>query len=684
MTATLASGQGAAMDAEHRAAQKGGVRRRLRRVWAGDPVDPRWARPALLTLLAATTALYVINLTASGWANAFYSAAVQAGTQSWKAFFFGSSDASNFITVDKTPGSLWFMEISARLFGVNSFSIMLPQALMGVASVGVLYGAVKKVSGPGAGLLAGAVLALTPVAALMFRFNNPDAMLVLCLVLAAWAMTRALADGRTKWLLWCGALIGFAFLAKMMQAFLVVPGFGLAYLIAGPPRLGKRVWQSLGALGGLVMAGGWWVAVAMLVPAADRPYIGGSQTNSVWDLMFGYNGFGRLTGDETGSVGWTDQSSVTKLFSSEMGGQIAWLLPAAVLAMFSVLVLRGRRPRTDQRRAAVIVWGGWLLVTGVTFSLMQGIIHPYYMIALAPAIAALVGIGAQELWSRRGTPVALGVLAGSVLLTGVWAKALLDRSAGYLPWLGISVLVAAVAGAIAIVVAAIVPQYRFGSTLVAVLLSSFALLGGPTAYTLTTVSGAHTGALPTAGPAVAGGGFGGGRPRGFGGGVPSGASGGTSAFGGATPTGGGGGAVFGGGGAGFAGRRFGGGAGGAGGLLGAPTPSSEMVTLLKTNAAAYTWAAAVSGSNNAAGYQLATGLPVMAIGGFNGTDPAPTLAQFETLVQQGKIHFYIAATLGQSSSGSNAAEQIAAWVSGRFTATTVGTLTVYDLSGPST
>lgn len=676
MTATLAPRQGAGGpgDESHPAPASRG---RLHRVWGGQAADPRWARRALWALLAATAVLYLVDLTASGWANAFYSAAVQAGTQSWKAFFFGSSDASNFITVDKTPGSLWFMEISARLFGVNSFAILLPQALMGVASVGVLYATVSRVTGPVSGLLAGAALAVTPVASLMFRFNNPDAMLVLCLVLAGWAITRAIADGRTKWLLWCGAFVGFAFLAKMMQAFLVVPGFGLAYLIAGPHRVAKRLWQLLAALAAMVVAGGWWVAVAMLWPAADRPFIGGSQTNSVWDLMFGYNGVGRLTGDETGSVGWTDQSSATKLFGSEMGGQIAWLLPAAIIAAIVVVVVRGRRPRTDQIRAAVLVWGSWLLVTGITFSLMEGIIHPYYTVALAPAIAALVGIGAATMWKHRSSPIAVGGLAGSVALTGIWAKTLLGRSAGYHPWLGVAVLVAGICGAVVLVLAAVLPRHRASVTVVAVLLSLFAILGGPVAYTLTTVSTGHTGALPTAGPSVQSAGFGGGRTGGFG----NAGTGTRPGFGaGTAPTATGLGTRPGGG---TGGVGAGGGPMGAGGLLGAPTVTTGMVTLLETDSSAYTWAAAVSGSNNAAGYQLATGLPVMAIGGFNGTDPAPTLARFQQLVQQGRIHYYIAAGLGSSTSGSDAAQEIATWVAAHYTATTVGSQTVYDLSSAS-
>ncbi|HEX3493523.1 MAG TPA: glycosyltransferase family 39 protein, partial [Streptosporangiaceae bacterium] len=244
----------------------------------------RWPRWALAGLLAATALLYLIGLSRNGWANDFYSAAVQAGTRSWKAFFFGSFDSSNFITVDKTPASLWVMELSARVFGLSYWSVLVPQALEGVGAVALLYAAVRRWFGPGAGLLAGAALALTPVATLMFRFNNPDALLVLLMTAAAYALVRAVESGRTRWLVLAGALLGFGFLTKMLQAFLVLPGFGLVYLVAGPPRLGRRLWQLAAGLAAMVVAAGWWVAAVMLTPAADRPYVGGSTNDSILQL----------------------------------------------------------------------------------------------------------------------------------------------------------------------------------------------------------------------------------------------------------------------------------------------------------------------------------------------------------------------------------------------------------------
>ncbi|GFJ89204.1 hypothetical protein Prum_028460 [Phytohabitans rumicis] len=256
----------------------------------------RYHLAALIVLLAGTAALYLYGLGSSGNANSFYAAAVQAGTQSWKALFFGSSDAANFITVDKPPASLWVMALSGRIFGFSSWSMLAPQALEGVAAVGLLYATVRRWSGPVAGLLAGATLALTPVAALMFRFNNPDALLTLLLVAGAYCVVRATERASARWLMLAGVAVGFGFLTKMLQAFLVLPAFALVYLMAAPTGLGRRL-AHVGAAGvALVVSAGWWVAIAELWPASSRPYIGGSENNSVLDLVFGYNGLGRILG----------------------------------------------------------------------------------------------------------------------------------------------------------------------------------------------------------------------------------------------------------------------------------------------------------------------------------------------------------------------------------------------------
>jgi 4-amino-4-deoxy-L-arabinose transferase-like glycosyltransferase len=667
----------------------------------------RWERPALIGLLLATAVLYLWGLGASGWANSFYSAAAQAGSTSWKAFFFGSSDAANSITVDKTPASLWPMALSVRIFGLSSWSILVPQALEGVAAVGLLYATVRRWYGPAAGLLAGAVMATTPVATLMFRFNNPDSLLVLLLVGAAYATVRALEGAGTRWLVLAGTLVGFGYLAKMLQALLVVPVFALVYLLAAPTRWTRRLWQL--ALAGLAMvaAAGWWIAIVMMVPAKDRPYIGGSQHNSILELTLGYNGFGRLTGNETGSVtggggaggpggggSMWGQTGWTRMFGTDIGGQVAWLIPAALILLAVGLWLRLHAARTDRIRAGYLLWGGWLLATGLTFSFMKGIFHQYYTVALAPAIGALVGIGAAHLWALRRHPIASVTLAAAVAVTSWWSYTLLGRSPNWHPWLRTTILVGGLATA-----AALPAVGRLGRR-VALLVAAAALitaLAGPAAYALDTASTPHGGSIVTAGPVVSGGGFGPGGPGGgrgrFGGpgggnlAPPrAGTNGGTN---GGTNTGQGPSGNFGGGQQGnptFPGQNGGrnGGAprgGGMGGLLNSSGVSARIKALLLKNTYSYEWVAAAVGSNNASGYQLATGKPVMAIGGFNGSDPSPTLAEFEKYVSEGKIHYFVGGTIGGGNGGSNASQRIASWVAAHFTALTVDGVTLYDLSG---
>ncbi|WP_255205908.1 glycosyltransferase family 39 protein, partial [Actinomadura sp. BRA 177] len=328
------------------------------------------------------------------------------------------------------------MALAARVFGVNSWSILVPQALMGVATVAVLHAAVRRRFPAWAALLAGTALALTPVAALMFRFNNPDALLVLLLTLGAYGTIRAQETASTRWLLFAAACVGTGFLAKMLQAFLVVPVFALVYLITAPAPVRRRLWQLAAAGGALLAAAGWWVAAVALVPASSRPYIGGSQHNSVLELALGYNGLGRLNGEETGGLGNLDQDAGWgRMFGPVIGGQISWLLPAALVLLTAGLWATRRAPRTDPARAALALWGGCLLLTAAIFSRMQGIFHEYYTVALAPAIAALTGIGAALAWERRRAPEGAAALAAAVAVTALWAYVLLGRSPDWHPWL---------------------------------------------------------------------------------------------------------------------------------------------------------------------------------------------------------------------------------------------------------
>jgi 4-amino-4-deoxy-L-arabinose transferase-like glycosyltransferase len=664
----------------------GTARRRgapVRRLVLGGPGEPPLARPLLWLLLLGTAALYLVGLTSSGYANEFYAAAVKSGTETLRAWLFGSLDAASSITVDKPPASLWVMVLFARVLGFSSFSLLLPQALMGVASVATLHATVKRWAGAYAGLVAGTLLALTPVAALMFRFDNPDAMLVLLMTLAAYAVVRALdATGATvhtasargsrsalRWMLVAGALIGVAFLTKMAQGLLVLPAFGLVYVVAARLRLRTRVLHLLAATGAMVVSAGWYVALVELWPASARPYIGGSTNNSLWELALGYNGLGRIFSGSSGSAGgggggFGGTAGLLRLVNSEFATQISWLLPAALVALVAGLVLTRRASRMDRTRAALLLWGAWLVVTALVFSFMSGTIHPYYSVALAPAVAAVIAVTGRALWVRRESHLARGALALMVAVTAVWGFVLMQRDAsGWMTWLAWTMLVGGSASALVLAV----PVGRLKRWAVAgLLVGTLSALAGTASFTAATVASGHTGSTPTAGPSVVAtstlGGGGQGAP---GGGQPP--SGGGAATQDGTAT--------------RAGAPTAGGEG--------ATSSTELANLL--DATSSRWSAAVVGDQSAAQLILSSSTAVMAVGGWSGSDDSPTLAQFQAYVAAGDITYFIASGAGGDGGGGgpqgssdSSASQITAWVEATFTSTTVGGSTVYDLTSPTT
>ncbi|WP_067679951.1 ArnT family glycosyltransferase [Nocardia miyunensis] len=636
----------------------------------GPPDQPRWARPSLWGLLVAAAFLYFWGLTRNGMANDFYAAAVQSGTKSWKALLFGSLDPGNSITVDKPPASIWVMALSGRLLGFSSFSMLLPEALMGVASVALLYAAVRRWSGPAAGLLAGGALALTPVAALMFRFNNPDALLVFLLVVAAYCTVRATENGSGRWLALAGVAIGFGFLDKLLQAFLVLPALALVFLVAAPISFWKRIWKLLGALVAVVISCGWYVALVSLWPSDSRPYIGGSTNNSLWQLALGYNGLGRVFGGEgnasggggggPGGTGFGGSTGITRLFGDSFGTEISWLLPAALIGLIAGLWFTRRTPRTGRARAGLILWGGWLLVTGIVFSFMKGTIHPYYMIALAPAVAAVVGVSVVELWRGRNNLSARVVLGAMLAATGIWNYVLLDRTPDWYPALRWIVLVGSILTAAVLIVGA----HALGRFTVIVAAAGLLFgVAGSAAYTIDTVATSHTGSVPTSGPnsGQGMGGFGGGgshKSPGTTGSntTPPGASTGTNSD--------------------KSTQNFQG--------PGADTSNNTALQNLLKGSSNYRWAAATNGAMSAGSLELSTGASVMAIGGFTGSDNSPTLAQFEKYVADGDIHYYIDSGNhgGPGGNDNGVASQISTWVKQHYSSTTVGGTTVYDLTKP--
>ncbi len=621
----------------------------LARLVLGDGSQPRWVRPALLVLLVATGLLYLWALGSSGWANNYYAAAAQAGTQDLKAWLFGSLDPGNAITVDKPPAAMWVMGLSGRLFGFSAFTMLLPQALMGVASVALLYSTVRRWSGPVAGLIAGAVLALTPVAALMFRFNNPDALMVLLLIAAAYCMVRATETASTRWIALAGCAVGFAFLTKMLQAFLVVPGLALVFLVAAPVGLWQRIGKLLVGAATMIVSAGWYVALVSLWPADSRPYIAGSTDNSLLQLALGYNGIERITGNEGGPGGgpgghggmnvfFGGSAGIGRLFGPSMGVEASWLLPAALIGLLAGLWFTRRTARTARVRAGLLLWGGWLLVTGAVLSFMGGTVHPYYTVELAPAIAAVVGISVSELWRGKEHLVPRIVLAIMAAAIGVWAFILLDRTPDWLPLLRWIVL----AGSVVVAAMLAVGAHRLGRAVV-VLVAAAALFGlaAPTAFSIYNVAHSHSGPGAMSGPS---------RDSGFGG-----------------PGGRGPGSPF-----------DGPGGRGPGRAEADNAALAQLVEGIDSR-----WAAASVGSFAVSGLELKTGASIMAIGGFAGSDDSPTLAQFQAYVADHQVRYFIGSDRGgPPHRKSGAGQEITAWVQQNFTPIDVGGTTVYDLSRP--
>ncbi len=656
-------------------------RARVRSLVRGRAEDPRWVRPTLLAIVALASLLCLWNLTRDGYSNEYYAAATKAGSESWKAWFFGALDPGSFITVDKPPLSLWLSGLSARVLGYSSFSILLPEALCTIAAVGLLYATVRRSFGAKAGLISAAALALTPVTIAIGRVNNPDALLILLLVGSAYLMQRALESGRTRHLAWCGALVGLAFMTKLLQGWMVVPALGLVYLLAGPPRLGARVRQLLVAGAAMVAVSAAWPVAVTLWPGS-KPYIGGSTNGSIWNLIFGYDGFGRLTGNSgpgnAGGASFGGAPGLLRMFNAEVGGQIAWLLPLAAIGLLAGLWLTRRAPRTDLRRAAVVLFGVWAVVHVAVFSSQHGIFHPYYVSALAPAVAALTGIGLVLLvgWARRSW-AGLIALDAAIALT-VWiAVMLLGRASSFDPALR---TVIPVAGVLAVAISPFV--LRPGGMIlgrrarmaagVAGVAAAIALFAGPAAYSFANLGRSLSGNNVIAGPAQVAGGFGmGGGRSGGGGSAPRGTP--PSGFASSTslrPASAGAAAQLGAGSPPSGAGRSGSGPGGGGGQL-----SNQVIAYLEANQGSAKYLLAATGSQTTAPIIIQTGRAVVTIGGFSGSDPAPTVSQLAKMVAAGQLKYVLVSSGGGFRGGGGGSSSLTTWVKAHGTAVKAVTVT---------
>jgi 4-amino-4-deoxy-L-arabinose transferase-like glycosyltransferase len=636
----------------------------------------RLPHPELGALIVLAAVLDLWTLSRNGFANDYYSAAVRSMSSSWHNFLFASADPSGVMTVDKPPLDLWVQSLSVRVFGYHPLSMLVPQALMGVASVALIYDLVRRRFGRLGGFVAGLTLALTPITVAISRHNNPDVLLILCCVAALWFTVRALEDGRTRWLVLAGVAVGLGFETKMLVALTVVPGIALAYLYVAPRGRLRALRQLLAGGSAMLLIGGAWPALVALTPAADRPWVSGTSDNSILSLIFEYNGLGRVDGQAGGPGGlgsgnvFGGSTGPLRLLNSALGGQAGWLLGFALVSGIGVLVA-SRLRRADARSGWLIAVGGAFLTTAVLFSSASGIFHPYYVSLIAPFAAALVGAGATQL---LGSGRQARVLAPLALAAGVASElAVLHDYPGQLSWLGAVLIALCVLAALALVLVR-VKRVR----LLAAAVALAALLLAPAVWAVDTLGHATNGTFPEGGPAnvqTSGGGiFGGAGGRGAG---PAGRVGGRGGFGGFAP----GGAGAGGAGAGAAsaaganGTAAGGvplfGAGGstsvrgsaaagsqpgtqggfgsaargglgAGGAIGAPLGDDRTITQALAYAKQHGGGTvAVSSQSSAASAIIASGAKVAGIGGFSGRESDVTTSWLAHEVSSGAIRWVL-------------------------------------------
>lgn len=642
---------------------------RVRRELDGRSVTERLTLPLLLI---ATGVAYWIGASHNGMANSYYAAAVQAASQNWTAWLFGSLDAANYVSVDKPPLATMVMGLSARIFSFSSMSMLLPSVLAGVGSVWLVYTAVRRQFGFTSAWIAGVVLAVTPVAALMFGFNNPDAILTFLLAASAYTFLRSL-EGK-KPLLWLGLAAlctGLAFNTKMLQGLMVLPAMVVTYLAFAKPPLLTRVAHMAYAAVITTVSTLWWSVLVWLTPVTSRPWVGSTTDNNIWSLIFGYNGFGRLFGNRNGNSGGSPggrggglpsmtgstttmsqlsggtppsgngggmgggmgrggpggsgfggETGILRMWNTDFGPNIGWLLLASLIGGGLMLWILRRTPRDNRGRAAVVFWLMWLLTHMVIFSMTSGTIHPYYVVVLAPAVAALIGISVPFLWTayRRHSPLAIAVPL-IVLATTIVSIILLSYSSAYMVYAWIVGITGLAATG---VLAFNLWQPSLALRRLGAICAIVACMTGPVVYTCTTLVTAHTGSIPTAG---------------------------------------------------LSGTAM------AGSNNESATVSSALATYLLEHQGNATWIVAVASANQSAAIQLSTGQPVMAVGGFNGNDTPLTLDQFKAIIKEGKLKYYAVSSSGRGG-GMSGSSDIETWVKAHGTVVNYGgsDMTLYALS----
>lgn len=594
---------------------------------------------AIGILLILTAITYLFGALQNDMANSYYAAAVQAASSNFTAWLFGSLDAANFVSVDKPPLSTMIMGLSARIFGFSSFSMLLPNVLTGVITVYLVYRITRYYFGFKSGIIAGGVLAVTPVVALMSGFNNPDAILMCFLTASDYFLIRALDKKPIRNLALAALFSGLAFNTKMLQGLMVLPAIYVVYLCFAKAKLNKR-FLHLGIFTAVVMIASLsWSALVYLTPAEMRPWVGSTNDNNIWSLIFGYNGFGRLLGNSPGNggggggrTGFGGATGAFRMFNDEFGPNIAWFIPAALIGAVTVFFKLRKKERTNIQFGITAFWLIWLLIHMFIFSMTSGTIHPYYVVVLAPAIAALVGISLPLIIQLYKNNKNTWLLPMTVMLTALTAAMIL--SMGGLNGIMWVILVLGVISSLLLILAKngqrIGRDPQVGDARQAILLkvgsvlSVITVLATPIYYTIATVTQTHVGSIPTAGPSSTA-------------------------------------------------------------LVGSNNENAEaesaLVTYLLANSSNTTWIAAVNSANESAAIQISTGKPVAALGGFNGSDPVLTLAQFKEYVASGKIKYYVTSSRGMGG-GPGGSSEIVSWIKQNATVVSYGgsEYTVYQLS----
>ncbi|MBX5457445.1 MAG: glycosyltransferase family 39 protein [Thermogemmatispora sp.] len=714
---------------------------------------PLWRRLALAAIALLSVFLNFYQLGANGFGNLYYAAGVRSMLDNWHNFFFVSFDPGGFVTIDKPPLGFWLQVASAKIFGFTAFSILLPQALAGVLSVLLLYHLVRRHFGTTAGLLAALALAISPISVVTNRNNTIDSTLVFVMLLGAWAVMRAAETGKLRWLLLCALCIGLGFNIKMLEAYLVVPAYGLLYLLAAPRRIWVRIGHLALALVVLLAVSFSWALAVDLTPASARPYVGSSQDNSEISLALGYNGIERLLGqfgfgpgargnfsafersingtnssssssannnsgnngtnppspasnyfqpgsnNSNGSAPATEASATPgynngtgngnaagtpgqvpegfqgarnaggnaggggmfgtgtpgpfRLFNEPLGGQIVWLLPLALLGIVAVAWQRRPRFRGDPEQQGLVLWGVWLLTTAVFFS-VAGFFHQYYLTTMAPAVAALFGIGVVVMWHdyrRRGWRGWLLPLA--LLLTALEQLHIITSNPAWGTWLIPLIAVPCALAALVLFMARFIPFLRERAQVLvpALVVALIALQLTPAVWSFIPVLRGEAASLPTAGPGNQFGGLGAGGFSAFDRGNGNDAARFRSYFGDFER------AASGQNGSGALPANGQGPNGGDGGV----TVNTALINYLEAHRNGAKYLVAVMSSNEADSIILATNQPVMAMGGFSGSDPILTPAKLAQLVESGQVRFFLISGSGRGFGGGGQSDLIS-WI----------------------